>query len=160
MTLTELLGSKFRGDLQYRGAAYLEAERVAVTRVTPDHIFAVVRDGVEHQTQLSRHDDGLKMYCSCASGSASEPSCKHLWATILTIDKEGFITGSLKPGYVSPFIVPSETARPLAARLLEENDCKDDLAGDVFHPPEGSHSVDVQPRLEPWESKLQELRPL
>ena len=54
MTLSELLESKFRGDIRFRGAAYIQAERVAVIRVTADHLFAVVRDGVEYQTQLSR----------------------------------------------------------------------------------------------------------
>ena len=57
MTLSELLESKFRGDIRFRGAAYLQAERVSIARVTPDHVFGVVRDGVEYQTQLSR-DDG------------------------------------------------------------------------------------------------------
>ena len=49
MTLSELLESKFRGDIRFRGAAYIQAERVAVIRVTPDHLFAIVRDGVEYR---------------------------------------------------------------------------------------------------------------
>ena len=42
MTLSELLESKFRGDIRFRGAAYIQAERVSVIRVTAEHLFAVV----------------------------------------------------------------------------------------------------------------------
>ena len=56
VSLAGLFESKFRGDIRFRGQAYLEADRVAVTRVLPDHLFAVVRDGDEYQTQLSRQE--------------------------------------------------------------------------------------------------------
>lgn len=85
MTLSELLESKFRGDIRFRGAAYIQAERVAVIRVTPDHLFAIVRDGVEYQTQLSRDNGILKLSCNCIGTDANKsgnPHCKHLWATI------------------------------------------------------------------------------
>jgi len=39
MTLAELLENQFRADIRFRGAAYIEAERVELTRVTADHIF-------------------------------------------------------------------------------------------------------------------------
>ena len=71
MTLTELFESQFRGDIRFRGAAYLEAERVAITRVTAETVFGVVRDGVEYQTQLLRDDDEhLKIFCNCKKRKA------------------------------------------------------------------------------------------
>jgi len=47
MTLAQVLEGQFRGDIRFRGAAYLKAERVAITRVTPETIFAVVTDGTD-----------------------------------------------------------------------------------------------------------------
>ena len=38
MTLAELLEARFRGDIRFRGAAYLKAERVQITRVTAEDI--------------------------------------------------------------------------------------------------------------------------
>ena len=105
MTLSELLEDKFRGDIRFRGDAYLKAERVSVTRVTADHIFAVVRDGVDYQTQLTRDDGLLKMYCNCASGGQTESVCKHLWATILAVDDGGYLCDSLKLHQIPPFIM-------------------------------------------------------
>lgn len=65
MSLAKLMEDRFRGDIRFRGAAYLQAERVAITRVTPDHVFGSVRDGVEFHTQLSRQNGDLRMFCSC-----------------------------------------------------------------------------------------------
>jgi hypothetical protein len=166
MTLSELLESKFRGDIRFRGAAYIQAERVSVIRVTPDHLFAVVRDGVEFQTQLTRDGAGLAMTCNCV-GTSANPSnnlnCKHLWATILAADSGRYITGSAKPGYIPPFAV--EDDEPLEFDL-------DDLevdADEYFSKsprPMKLRSVDREPRtndiptprLREWESRLSDLR--
>src|ERR1700710_2218899 len=111
MTLSELLESKFRGDIRFRGAAYIQAERVAVIRVTVDHLFAVVRDGVEYQTQLSRDNGVLKMACKCIGTDANKsgkPHCKHLWATILAADAGNYIGDGAKHGYIPPFTVEDD----------------------------------------------------
>src|SRR5262249_52829504 len=108
MTLSELLEGKFRGDIRFRGAAYIQAERVAVIRVTTDHLFAVVRDGVEYQTQLSRDNGALKMSCNCVgteSNKSGNPHCKHLWATILAADSGNYIGDGAKQGYIPPFAI-------------------------------------------------------
>ena len=104
MTLAELLENQFRADIRFRGAAYIEAERVELTRITADHIFAVVRDGVEYQTQLSRDDGNLKTYCTCDQFQKFNV-CKHLWAAILAVDEAGYLAGAVKPGYIPPFII-------------------------------------------------------
>ena len=157
MTLAELLESKFRGDIRFRGDAYLKAERVSVTRVTSDDVFAAVRDGVEYQTQLSRDGDELRMYCNCSTGNQPEAACKHLWATVLAVDEAGFVTGSLKPGYVPPFV--HEVTRPV---LDDDAWDDDDLSDDNFSLPAAGSSkqtaAPVQLRLRPWEAELQELR--
>ncbi len=42
MTLAQVLEGQFRGDIRFRGtSAYLKAERVSITRVTPENVFAV-----------------------------------------------------------------------------------------------------------------------
>lgn len=141
MTLAELLESRFRGDVRFRGAAYLQAERVSVTRVTADHLFAVVRDGVEYQTQLTRQENVLKLACNC--GQAAAPNnggniqCKHVWATILAADAGGYLSGSAKPGYIPPFVFEQETL-----------DFSDDLDWDADEVP-----VAELPRLVPRRSR-------
>ncbi|MBM82365.1 MAG: helicase SNF2 [Planctomycetaceae bacterium] len=157
MSLAEVLEGKFRGDIRFRGAAYVQAERVAITRVTAERVFGLVRDGVEYQTQLTRNDeDGLRMHCSCATGN-QEIKCKHLWATILATDDGGYVTGSPKPGYIPPFWVESE---PLTFEELD--DWEDDVATDVIPQTVARRTATrvapPKPKLRDWEQQLVDLR--
>jgi superfamily II DNA or RNA helicase len=165
MTLSELLESKFRGDIRFRGAAYIQAERVSVIRVTPDHLFAVVRDGVEFQTQLSRDGGALTMTCNCV-GTSANPSnnlnCKHLWATILAADSGHYLSGSAKPGYFPPFAVEDEA--PLEFELDDiESDADEYFSSSPrsvkMRPAEREpRATETAPRVREWESRLSDLR--
>lgn len=154
MTLAEQFASKFRADVRFRGEAYLKAERVSLMRITADQIAGLVRDGVEYETQLSREDGQLKMYCNCSVGTQAEPTCKHLWATILAVDEGGFLTASAKPNYVPPF-----ASEPASTDFEDWED--DNFEGDVFQPsaagarPTGTR---VKVELRDWEARLVDLR--
>lgn len=164
MTLTELLEGKFRADVRFRGAAYVQAERVSLIRVTPDHVFGLVQDGVDYQTQLSRETGELKMYCTCDQFQRSG-ACKHVWATILCTQDGGLVSGSARPGHVPPFLADPEPG-PLGA-------ADDDWEDDDFEPSRDNGSststtrvktaptapaAPAKPRLRPWETQLQDLR--
>lgn len=162
MTLAEIFESRFRGDLRFRGEVYVENERVAIVSVTSDMVSGIVRDGVEYQTQLLRVDDELKMFCNCDLGSRPSATCKHLWATILSVDSSGYVPGSAKLGKIPPFIVDDPNAGV-------------DLFGDLFDEEEVDYNgpggrtsrrrtavkeVVAEPvvPLRPWETQLQKLR--
>ncbi len=163
MTLSELLEGKFRADIRFRGVAYVKNERVSITRVTPDYVLAVVRDGGEYETQLSREEDALKMYCNCTNGNPAEVTCKHLWATILSVDEGGYVSGSLKSDYIPPFACESTS-------LAFDMDDWDDDSDEEFLAAISRKTVRSQPdtatvtrkaskaQLRPWEQKLSDLR--
>ena len=109
MSLASVLESQFRADIRLRGDAYLEAERVGITKVTPDELTAVVRDGEDYETQLSRGDSGeLRMFCSCSAGRPKPLKCKHLWATILLVDADQLLTGRPSSTEIPPFLAEPE----------------------------------------------------
>ena len=157
MSLSKLMEEKFRGDIRFRGAAYLQAERVAITRVTPDHVYGSVRDGVEFHTQLSRQNGDLRMFCSCVGeGQTREPACKHLWATILAVDEGSLLAGAAIRGHL-----PAFAAAPEAPSLTESINWDDDLEDDL----PTSRTVrtrprkpTVQPKARDWELQLNQLR--
>jgi len=161
MTLAELLQSKFRADIRFRGVAYVKAERVSITRVMENHVFGVVRDGSEFQTQLTRDGEELRMHCNCASESQPNLACKHLWATILSVDEGRLLTATPRPGHIPPFLTESP---PVALNDIDEDlDLDDDLL-----PPRVRQTTTRQPAAEPqtspptplnpWEAKLHKLR--
>ena len=156
-TLSQLLESRFRGDIRFRGAAYLKAERVSITRVTADEVFGLVRDGTDYQTHLKRDQGELRMFCNCPQSHQMEVSCKHLWATILAVEAAGFLTGSVKPGYIPPFVVESEP-------LDMDEDFIDDDDRDVFEPSSpatvarAKAAAVAQPVRREWDAQLDKLR--
>lgn len=155
MTLSELLQNRFRADLRHRGAAYLEAERVSLVRVTAENVFGLVVDGVEYQTQLRYQESDIALFCTCDQFAKSK-ACKHLWATVLTADLEGYVHPSVRPGRLAPFVV-RESSLPISV---------DDLTSGMdfaAEPQKGNgRSTAVaprksEPRLKPWEARLNEL---
>ena len=162
MSLSSLLESKFRGDIRFRGQAYVKAERVAITRVTADELFGVVADGTEFQTQLTRRDDTLLMTCSCANGHGNphEVRCKHVWATILQAEAAGYINEAAKLNYFPPFATEEE---PLEWEY-DEDDWDEVPSGDAVRPVSLNRkrmkpaAVVVEPRVREWESQLNQLR--
>jgi len=164
VSLAQLFESKFRGDIRFRGQAYLQAERVAIIRVSEDDVFGVVRDGVEYATQLSRQNNELRMFCSCVGdGQTRDPACKHLWATLLAVDAQHLVTGAPKPGHIPPFFVE---VRP---SLFDDPADDEDGEGDVYIPPIGRGSAPAAtavaaparpaaPKMREWEQRLESLR--
>ncbi|MCA8996567.1 MAG: DEAD/DEAH box helicase [Planctomycetaceae bacterium] len=157
MSLTQLLESKFRGDIRFRGQAYLQAERVSIARVTPDDLHAVVRDGVEYHTHLNRQNGELRMFCSCVGDNQSrDPSCKHLWATILAVDAGSYLSGIAKAGSIPEFV--AETSyEPIDFSSWDEDDFEE---GNAFHPAEAVASKPKVARRQQrdWETRLQSLK--
>lgn len=161
MTLAELLQSRFRADLRHRGAAYIEAERVSLVRVTPENVFGVVVDGVEHQTQLRYQESEIGLFCTCDQFAKSK-ACKHLWATVLTADLEGRVNPGIRPGRLAPFVTPELTA-PIRVDDLSPGYDPDGDAPVATRSRKKSATATAAPavretRLRPWEAKIAGLK--
>ncbi|MFN0053660.1 MAG: SNF2-related protein [Planctomycetales bacterium] len=155
MTLAQVFEGLFRGDIRFRGAAYLKSERVSLTRVTPQNVFAVVQDGVDYETQLAREGTELRMYCSCSQSDRPAAPCKHLWATILAVDAGGLVAGIAKAGQIPPFASEPPSATPF------DDYWEADSGRDVYDPPPRirsavpSHLAEIP--LTGWQARLQKL---
>ncbi len=162
MSLSSTLESKFRGDIRFRGQAYVKAERVAITRVTADELFGVVADGTEFQTQLTRRDDAMLMTCSCANGHGNphEVRCKHVWATILQAEQAGYINDGAKANYFPPFATEEDPKE----WEYDEEDWDEVPSGDAVRSVNTKRrkmkpaAIVVEPRVREWEAQLNLLR--
>ena len=160
MSLSRVLESRFRGDIRFRGQAYVSAERVEITHVTADRLYGVVHDAEEFQTQLSREESSIVPFCTCAKPGQETVTCKHVWATILHAEAEGYVNGGVKPGYFPPFVEKEEDDEfDIDAELYDEL-----LTGDVYIPSptarkEGSTSTKtIEKPLAEWERRLKTIR--
>ncbi|MAT14909.1 MAG: helicase SNF2 [Planctomyces sp.] len=162
MALSDILESQFRGDIRFRGASYLETERVAISRATADNIFGTVRDSpssVEFQTQISRIESGVKLYCSCST-HLDKPTCRHLWATILCAEHEGIVPSTIRPGFYPPF-----NGTEVEFRLIDDDDWDDEpdinqlISGITTTKKESSvAAAPPRKRTRPWETDLLKIR--
>jgi len=157
MGITTLMEQKFRGDIRFRGAAYIKAERVTITHVTANRISAVVSDGVGFETHLDRGDgEDLQMYCTCFNGDKpSQMHCKHLWATLLAAEAEGLINDGVKPGHIPPFA--ADPSPSLSFDTEWEEDWDDDGPFASGGSKRTKTAVKVEKQLPAWALKLQEV---
>lgn len=157
MSLSQFLDGRFRGDIKFRGQAYLKAERVSLIRITPDEVIAVVRDGTEYQTQIQRDETQVRLSCTCANGKPIEPSCKHLWATVLAVDAAGLVPSTVRAGQIPPFAGATES-ESLYDDLWDDDDDRDVFIPAPNRPVPGATSVLVETRLREWDAQLVKLR--
>ncbi|MBO53042.1 MAG: hypothetical protein CMJ69_19950, partial [Planctomycetaceae bacterium] len=127
MSLSEHFEDRFRGDIRFRGSEFLRAELIRVTEVTPTNLTAVIQDDTEFEAELSHSDGGLQLFCSCSKKDDRSATCRHLWAAILVIDRDGYLAGTTTPDYVPPFTSDSSRATgdhrgPLLEDMAEDDD--------------------------------------
>ena len=156
MSLIKVMESRFRGDIRFRGAAYVQSERVEITHVTDDRLYGVVHDGDEFQTQLSRDDAQMVPFCTCAKPGQQEVHCKHVWATILIAEEQGYVNGGVRSGHFPPFVAIDED---LDVDL--DSDLFDDISiGDAFTPTQQKTRAprQIEKPLSDWERRLKSIR--
>jgi superfamily II DNA or RNA helicase len=156
VSLIKVMEPRFRGDIRFRGAAYVQGERVEITHVTDDRLYGVVHDGDEFQTQLSRDDAQIVPFCTCAKPGQQEIHCKHVWATILIAEDQGYINSAVRTGHFPPFIAIDDDLD-----LDLDSDLFDDIAiGDAYAPTQQKTRAPrtIEKTLSDWERRLKTIR--
>ena len=156
MSLTKVFENRFRGDIRHRGQTYFKSGRVSITRITPDHVYAVVRDNGEHQTQVSRVNGELQFYCSSVDGTPKPTTTKYVWATLIAIEEGGYLTGAVRAGNIPPFVADSTSTIDVDEMYLGDEDDAHEFA--MSESRKTSTKTKVDPVEVPvWQRKLKEL---
>jgi superfamily II DNA or RNA helicase len=76
-----------------RGGDYFALGRV--TLVAPDAWFvdATVQGSRLYHVCLSREDDAIEAWCTCPHCEDEFEACKHIWATVLAAEAQGYLAG-------------------------------------------------------------------
>jgi superfamily II DNA or RNA helicase len=91
--LLQSFGNDFEPQVRQRGEDYHLERRVRLTEVDPadpGRVLAFVQGSRRYTVQLDFKGREIRYSCSCPYFLNWEEPCKHLWATLLTLDSRGF----------------------------------------------------------------------
>lgn len=99
-----------------RGFRYFTRNRVTLSEVSESGLDADVKGKRSHHVRLRVDDGRLAAACTCCAKVLGPASCRHVWATLLEVDRQGAL-GLLRstPRVLALVVVadgPPRAARP------------------------------------------------
>jgi superfamily II DNA or RNA helicase len=101
MGLSKRLARDVARDVRARGRQYYDARAVHILRGDPQGVRATVSGTEHYRVSLDRRKKSLQVCCSCPYYQDRSVPCKHVWATILSAEDQGYLQG-LVPGDRGP----------------------------------------------------------
>jgi uncharacterized Zn finger protein len=99
-----------------RGYRYFHRKRVDLVNVSPRAIDADVKGKRTLRVTLRVDDGRLASACSCSAKILGPAACRHVWATLLEIDRRGAFEDLRTTGRRLALDVVDATAKPRRAR--------------------------------------------
>lgn len=87
LTLADRLGHAFPAQALARGFAVWKRARVVIEEEAPGRVTAKVRGTRTRDVVLEVQGPALFVRCTCPARALEQPGCKHVWATLLEVDR-------------------------------------------------------------------------
>ncbi len=110
MTLSMEVAGQVPGQIQRKGRSYFQSRAVRILDGAEDYVDAEVRGSSLYEVGLFRKGQKLQVGCSCPYFQQNLDVCKHIWATLLATDDQGYLQGagrSARRGHLT--LEPDET---------------------------------------------------
>src|SRR5512135_2956844 len=91
MSQLETLGRQVSRKIKTRGRDYFERNAVRILFADADFVSAQVSGSQEYAVDLERENDVLIFSCDCPYFEENFEVCKHVWATLLELEKQGHL---------------------------------------------------------------------
>ena len=92
MILSERFAGKFRSTIRKRGQDYYRQRRVRIESGSDTEVAASVRGSQAYYVELNWNRDRLSVSCECPYFLDNGLPCKHLWATMLAAEEQGYLS--------------------------------------------------------------------
>ncbi len=92
MILSERFAGKFRSTVRKRGQDYYRQRRVGIESGSDTEVAASVRGSQAYYVELNWNSDRLSVSCECPYFLDNGLPCKHLWATMLAAEAQGYLS--------------------------------------------------------------------
>jgi superfamily II DNA or RNA helicase len=91
MSHLDLLGRIVSRKIKSRGADYFERNRVRIMFADLDFVSAKVSGSKKYEVDLERDGETLIFLCDCPYFEEYRDVCKHVWATLLELERAGHL---------------------------------------------------------------------
>ncbi|MBV8056742.1 MAG: hypothetical protein JO071_16050, partial [Deltaproteobacteria bacterium] len=91
MNLATRLTENFSANIRKRGEQYHREGRVYIGEGSESGLWALVHGSQTYEVDLNFINGKLSVWCGCPYFGDTGNLCKHLWATIVTADKRGYL---------------------------------------------------------------------
>jgi len=88
MTLTVRCNHAFDQIIKLRGNIYYDQKKVLILKDRTDYLSARINGTAKYEVELSNKGNQILLsFCSCPYYVVSKEFCKHIWATLIAVDK-------------------------------------------------------------------------
>jgi hypothetical protein len=91
MSQLNRLGRNVSQKIKIRGIQYFERNAVRIVFSDPDFVSAKVSGSQEYEVDLEREGNAVIFSCDCPYFEDHREVCKHVWATLLQLEKLGHL---------------------------------------------------------------------
>lgn len=160
MSYLQRLGRNVSRKIKSRGEDYFARKAVRVLFADDEFVSARVSGSRKYEVDLERDGESLVYSCDCPYFEGGFEVCKHVWATLLELDKQG-ILAKLASG-PSVDLVPANDFGDLDEEDFEGLDFEEDEESESVHwAPPGARGArrDARPEAASWRQMLEKIKP-
>lgn len=110
MLALDALGRQVGQKIKNRGSEYFKRNSVSIVYTDSEFVSAEVRGTNTYDVDLERENKSLLYSCSCPFFEDNFKVCKHIWATLLEMERQGILhkwnhgfPSELVPAYLNPY---------------------------------------------------------
>src|SRR5437870_411970 len=98
MSFATQLSGQVDGQIQGRGRSYFLRGAVHILEGDAWSVQADVQGTSLYEVGLTRNKAAIKAWCTCPYFQDNLDPCKHIWATLLAAEAQGYLRGSGEQG--------------------------------------------------------------
>jgi len=161
LALTTYLSGYAGSKVRSRGYFYYRNGAVQIINGNKEEVQAIVIGTDAYQIDLYREEDTVYVFCTCPYFEGERETCKHIWATLLAAEKQGFLRGkgNSDPVHLEIYVEGNDLDENGDDDWDEDEEWEDGYAATAWSPPSPRRGhLQAVPPSPGWKDHLASVR--
>jgi hypothetical protein len=165
MALTTHLSGYVSNKVRHRGYSYYQSGAVQILNGNKEELQASVIGTDAYEVDMYREEDTVYVSCTCPYFEGEREPCKHIWATLLAAEKQGYLKDKSDPVRLQIYAADNEWDEIGDGDWNENEELKDEgmirqgYSPRSYSPPsEGRRHLRLVSPSQGWKDRLASLR--